>query len=158
MQVTFAPTTIVAVPPAGDDTLRAPFPTDSAASIGGVSAIGVLLLGVPVPGGSDSASQGFVVKYDLKKFPATKAGSASPAVVHLVRRSGQHIAKTDTTDVTGASRKLIVNSFFLADQDLLAGTKVDSAVVEVSTSYKGVPVSGSPVRFAVPIKVTLVLK
>jgi hypothetical protein len=148
--VTFAPTKIVAAPLPQDDTLRAPFPLDSTTSIKSVS-IGVLVLGVPLPGGTDSVSQGFVVKYDLKSAPATKAGSKSPAV-YLADNNG-HVATADTTHASGASRNLTVNSFFLADPALLGGTKVDSAVVEVSTKYKGVLVSGSPVRFVIPIKV-----
>jgi hypothetical protein len=147
--VTFAPTKIVAVP-LPQDTLRAPFPLDSATSIASM-AIGALVLGVPLPGGTDSVSQGFVVKYDLKYAPVTKAGSKSPAVYFVDGQ--QHVATADTTHATGASRQLTVNSSLLADPALLGGTKVDSAVVEVSTKYKGVLVSGSPVRFVVLITV-----
>lgn len=137
--VTVAPKQFAAGAPA-PDTVRFPPPTDSASSIDTTS------LRVTLVGGPDSAAQGFVVKYTLGHTPASKPGS--PAV-YLADDLG-HIATADTTDGSGvASRTLVVNSLFLTDQALLA---IDSAVVVVSTSYKGVPVSGSPIRFVVPIK------
>jgi hypothetical protein len=48
---------------------------------------------------------------------------------------------------------LVVNSFFLADSALAAGTKIDSAVVNATAFYRGALVAGSPVRFVVPIRV-----
>jgi len=47
-----------------------------------------------------------------------------------------------------------VRSWLLVDQAVRAG-KVDSAVVIVTTSYKGAPVSGSPIRVVIPIKGTV---
>ena len=127
------------------DTVRAPFPTDSASSMGSS------VLSVTLTGGPDSAAQGFVVKYTMGHKPESKPGATA---VYLVDPELGHIATTDTTDGSGgASRKLVVNSFLLTDPALLAGTAVDSAVVVVRTTYKGVAVSGSPVTFVVRIKV-----
>lgn len=148
--VTIAPTKLAAAVPL-PDTLCAPFPTDSATSTGAV------IVSVTLTGGADSGSQGFVVKYDLKKAPGTRSDARSPAVLFTDELG--RIAKADTTDASGqAHRTLLVNSFFLGDQALLSGQKVDSALVEVSTSYKGVAVSGSPVKFVVPIKVAFTCK
>jgi hypothetical protein len=130
------------------DTLRAPLSADSATAIGGVP------LGALLQSATNTGVAGFVVKYAITYAPATKAGSTGPAV-YLAGDDGK-IAFRDTTDASGAvTRKLTVNSSFLADADLLAGRKTDSAVVLATTSYKGVPIPNSPLRFVVPIKVTL---
>jgi hypothetical protein len=64
----------------------------------------------------------------------------------------------DTTDGAGtATRRLVVVAPLLGDKDVVGGTKPDSAIVEVRATYKGVALSGSPVRFVVPIKVGLKL-
>jgi hypothetical protein len=47
-----------------------------------------------------------------------------------------------------------VNSLMLGDRDLVAGSKVDTVVVEVSAKYRGVPLSGSPLRLAIPVRVS----
>ncbi|MEP6494046.1 MAG: hypothetical protein ABJF01_15290 [bacterium] len=149
--VTVAPTTFARVlntDPTKGDTLFAPPSTDSAASIGRVA------LAVSLRGVGDTASQGFVVRYKLLQDPAppaTKPGATTPAV--YLATDPAHIASIDTTDATGATLLLVVNAFYLANQKPL-----DSAVVEVSTSYKGVPVAGSPIRIVVPIKVTFTVK
>lgn len=124
------------------DTLRFHIGPDSASSIDTVS------LGVTLVGGPDSAVQSFVVKYTLGHRPDSKPGSTA---VYLADDLG-HIASADTTDGSGvASRRLVVNSFFLTAQ--AQASAIDSAVVVVTASYKGVPVP-SPIRFVVPIRVT----
>jgi hypothetical protein len=129
------------------DTLHAHIAVDSASSIDTVS------LGVTLVGGPDSAVQSFVVKYTLGHRPESKPGSTA---VYLADDQG-HIATADTTDASGgASRRLVVNSFFLTDQ-ARTGSTVDSAVVVVSTSYKGVPVSGS-ITFVVRIRAFIPIK
>lgn len=143
--VTVAPTRIAAAGPV--DTLRVPVTGDTTTS----TAFSVLA--VTVHGVGDTASQGFVVKFVLKSAPATIAGQTTPAV-YLADDLGNP-STADTTDAVGASRRLVVKQYKLADQALAGGQKTDSAVVEASTSYKGVLVSGSPVRFVVPIKIAL---
>src|SRR5207253_2248797 len=135
--------TIIAAVTAKPDTLRVPITGDSASSMASAA------LAVTLRGAGDSAAQGFLVKYVLVKAPLTKTGSSSPAV--YLADDGGHLSTVDTSDASGASRKLVVNATLLADQALVAGQKTDSAVVTASASYRGAPVSGSPIRFVVPI-------
>jgi hypothetical protein len=131
------------------DTLTVPITGDSATSMASS------VLAVTLHGANDSTAQGFIVKYAIVYAPLTKAGATSPAV-YLADDLG-HIASSDTSDASGASRKLTINSTFLADNALTAGTgtKIDSAVVNASVFYRGVLVPNSPVRFVVPFKVLL---
>jgi hypothetical protein len=143
--VTVAPTTL-AKSTTPIDTLRVPKTTDSATSMASAA------LSVTLHGANDSTAQGFLVKYVIVSAPLTRSGITSPAV-YLADDLG-HAGATDTSDAGGATRKLTVNSFFLANDSLVAGTKIDSAVVDASSFYRGVLVPGSPVRFIVPIRVT----
>ena len=131
------------------DTLKVPSAGQSDTTS---KSVGSATLAVTLRGAGDTASVGFVVKYELQKAPAT-ISSTIPGI--FLSDDGIKVSPVDTTDGTGASRKLFIRSWLLADQALRAGTKVDSAVVVVSTSYKGVPVSGSPIRIVIPIKGTL---
>ena len=114
--------------------------------------VGSATIVVTLRGAGDTASVGFVVKYELQKAPATISASI-PGI--FFSDDGTKVSPVDTTDGAGASRKLFVRSWLLSDQALRAGTKVDSAVVVVTTSYKGAPVPGSPIRIVIPIKGTL---
>jgi len=106
---------------------------------------------VSLTGAGDSASQGFIVRYVLEHAPATATTAKSPAV-YLANGSGK-LSSVDTTDVTGAATHfLYVNSLSLADTALVAGTKTDSAVIEASTSYKGITVD-APQRFVIRITI-----
>jgi len=147
--VTVAPK-LIARTAATIDTIRAPLSTDSTQRAHAD-------IGVTVSGdSSDQKAAGFIVKYTLVYAPATSSTSKSPAVFLA---GDQGTASTvDTTDASGlASRSVVVVSAFLADPALLAGTKVDSAVVTAQTSYKGALVSPSPIRFVIPIVVRLKL-
>jgi hypothetical protein len=131
------------------DTLVAPLSTDSTQRGKGAA-------GVTVSGDSGVGAAGFIVKYALLHAPATSANSKSPAVF-LADDQG-NASTVDTTDASGhASRSVTVVSAFLGDPNLLAGTKVDSAVVTAQTSYKGALVSPSPIRIVIPIVVRLKL-
>jgi hypothetical protein len=146
--VTYAPDHIAIAGRA--DSLNAPLGADSATSVGTLS------LPVSVKSAQDSAAQGFIVKYAIVHAPATVAGAKSPAV-YLTSESGT-LASADTSDGSGqASPRLVVNSLFLAARDTLYATaqtgKKDSVIVEASAKYKGVPLSGSPVRFVVKVTV-----
>jgi hypothetical protein len=131
------------------DTLTVPLVRtgDTTSASSNSAAITATLKGV-----GDTASLRFVVKYELKSAPASVPGNL-PAVF-LTDDAGK-IARADTTDASGASRKLVVRSGLLADPALTSGGKTDSAVVIMSVSYKGKPVAGSPVRVVIPIKVRL---
>ena len=117
-----------------DTTVSFPFVAgDSAQSTHGTQ------FSVSLTGAGDSASQGFIVRYVLAHAPATAATAKSPAV-YLANGSGK-VSTVETTDATGAATHyLYVNSLALADSALVAGTKTDSAVIEASTSYKGMTV------------------
>ena len=114
--------------------------------------VGSATIAVTLRGAGDTASLGFLVKYELAKAPAT-IPSSIPGI--FFSDDGTKVSAVDTTDGGGASRKLFVRSWLLVDQAVRGGTKVDSAVVIVTTSYKGAPVSGSPIRVVIPIKGTI---
>lgn len=145
---TFALSTTLALP----DTFVVPFTggNDTTSSSTGTQAIAVTLKGV-----GDTASLMFIVKYQLAYAPATKQSSSS-AAVFLADDNGKP-SLVDTTDVSGASRRVVVKSALLADAAVQGGTKSDSVVVLVMASYKGKPVNGSPIRVKLPLKGKLVL-
>lgn len=148
--VTVAPTTfaLAATPPL-PDTLVVDLKgsTDTTAASTKTQAIAVTLKGV-----GDTATVDFIVKYELVSAPATKSGSATPAVA--ITGDAGKTSLVDTTDANGvASRNVVVKSALLADAALQSGGKSDSIVVRVSTFYKGKAVSGSPIRVKLPLKV-----
>jgi hypothetical protein len=141
--VTLAPKTFALAPsPVLPDTFFVPLtkPGDTTSASTGTQAIAVTLKAA-----GDTASLGFVVKYQLISAPATAPGSKTPAVF-IAADAGKE-SPVDTTDASGASRSIIVKTGLLAD-----ATKVDSVVVLISTSYKGKPVAGSPIRVKLPVK------
>jgi len=78
--------------------------------------------------------------------------ATSPAV-YIAGDDGKP-SVTDTTDASGAaSRRLVVYTRALGDEQLLLGNKVDTAIVMARTWYKGVQVNGSPATFIVLIRV-----
>ena len=128
------------------DTLNAPFPTDSAASIKSVP------FSVSLKSAGGAPSQGFIVRYVLQHAPASLPSATGPAV-YLANSAGK-LSTVDTTDASGnGNHFLVVNSLALADQALLAGTKIDSAVISASTAYRGAIVD-APQTFVIRIKVT----
>jgi hypothetical protein len=129
-------------------TATAPLSADSATAIGGAPVSALL------QSATNAGVDGFVVKFSIVSAPATKAGSASPAV-YMATTDGKPSSRDTTKSGGTTSRQLTVNSLFLADTDLVAGRKTDSAVVQATTSYKGVPITPTPLRFVVPIKVAL---
>jgi len=128
------------------DTLFVPSKTLTDTS---TASVGSATLAVSLHGVGDTASLGFVVKYELSKAPATIA-STIPGI--FLSDDGTRVSPVDTSDGSGASRRLMVRSWLLVDQAVRSGQKVDSAVVIVSTSYKGAPVPGSPLRLVIPVK------
>jgi hypothetical protein len=153
ISVTVAPAKFaLSTTPALPDTFVVPFAgsTDTTSTSTGTQAIAVTLKGV-----GDTATVGFIVKYELVSAPATKTGSSSPAVFIVGDAAKPSLA--DTTDAIGASRSVIVKSALLADPALQSGSRSDSVVVLVSTFYKGKPVSGSPIHVKLPLKVKQVV-
>lgn len=147
VQVTFEPSFMQKLSPI-DTSLLAPLGADSSSSIGSVP------LAAALRAANDSASQGFIVQYKLRRAPATRSDKRSPAVF-LADDQG-NIATSDTSDATGVRRQLKVVSAFLADPALLGGSKTDTAIVEAHITYKGHIIG--PIQWIVPIRVGVVFK
>lgn len=101
-------------------------------------------LSVAVTGAGDTAVVGFIVRYRVTHAPAARAGT--PPTVYIADQSGRPMPN-DTTDATGNATK---RRAALRISSLGAG--LDSIVVEASVSYKGLLVTGSPVRLVIPAK------
>lgn len=141
--VTYAPAKLVA-PSQPPDTARPPVGEDSAHSLGfsNVSAT--------VRSAADSASQGIIVRFTIQRPPAASPSATSPTV-YFDNGSGVE-SQRDTSDASGTvSRRLVVNARAISP-DVAAGTRVDSAVVRLDASYKGVPLTNSPLFLVVPIR------
>ena len=111
--------------------------------------LAVVLAGVN-PG---TFSQKFIIRYVLLAAPGTSPTATSPAVFLADDQGSPRTAAS--TDASGqAHLNLVVTPANLGDTALISGQRVDTAIVTASTSYKGVPVAGSPVIFAVPIIAT----
>src|SRR5262249_18962404 len=129
-----------------DSILTVPFSADTTQT-------GSATLTLRVSSAQDSASQGIVVKYRLVGAPAS-TDVARPAVP--ITHNTNPLVTADTTNSAGtSSRRLVVISALLSDAALVGGAKTDTARIEASASYKGVPLNGSPVQFKIPIKVAL---
>ncbi len=146
--VTLAPLTIAPVPI--KDTLSAPLGSDS------VSSIGLKPLSAIVHAVGDTGVQGVYVHFTIKRTLASSPDA--PAV--YIGDAGKKPSSTDTTDGSGnANRKsLIVLTRRLTDQALVAGTKLDTVIIEASATYKGAPLAGSPAQIVVPVRVTISIK
>ena len=142
--ITVAPTMIARVP--GTDTIKAELLKDSASSTGRAQLV------VLVTGAGDTTVQGVAVHFKLTR---TLASSSSQPAVYIGGSDGKPLPP-DTTDASGKTSKswVIVLTRNLADQALLSGQKVDSVIVEASASFKGAPLTGSPVQLVFPVRVT----
>jgi hypothetical protein len=133
------------------DTLLAPLGADSATSVGR-STLATIVQGV-----GDTAVQGMIVRYRITKT----LGSSSPTIpsAYISDLSGTPM-NADTTDAQGNANKRQITVFtrLLTDQGLISGQTTDSVVVEATASYKGVPLTGSPLTIIVPVKVTISIR
>ncbi|HEY6828655.1 MAG TPA: hypothetical protein VI259_17470 [Gemmatimonadaceae bacterium] len=133
------------------DTLFAPLGSDSATSVGHS------ILTTIVKGVGDTAVQGVIVRYRITRTLA----SSSPTTpsVYLSDFGGKPM-NADTTDASGNANKRQVTVFtrLLTDQALISGQKIDTVVVEATASYKGSPLSGSPLTILVPVKVSIAIR
>jgi hypothetical protein len=85
-----------------------------------------------------------VVRYRVAYAPASLPNA--PPTVYIADQSGRPMSN-DTTDVTGKAARRRA-AFRISS----LGATLDSVVVEASVSYKGAPVTGSPVRLVFPVK------
>jgi len=146
--VTVRPTTLLRGPKDPDDTLRAPAGSDSATSPGHV------LLKTIVKGAGDTTVQGIIVHYRLTK---TLPSSSNTVPSVFISDAALKPMSADTTDAQGNAGKRQVTVF----TRLLTGpvlTQPDSVVVEATASYKGAPLTGAPLRIAIPVKVTISIR
>jgi hypothetical protein len=89
---------------------------------------------------NDSAVKSYLVSFQI-------VSQSNPGLGELMNAAGRP-SRIDTTDAGGiAGRKIRLHPVFLS-----SGTAVDSIVVNATARYRGVPVSGSPVRLVLLIK------
>lgn len=95
--------------------------------------------------GTPAAVRGWLVRYTLLA-PANPSNDTT-AAAFLVNDAGR-ASTLDTTDAAGtAGRKVRVRAAAFP-----TGAAVDSVIVRADASYRGVPLRGSPVRLAVPVR------
>lgn len=89
---------------------------------------------------NDSAVKSWIVSFAI-------VSQSDPRLGELVNDAGL-VSVVDTTDASGmAGRKIRVHPLFLN-----SSSQVDSIVVNATTKYRGVQVSGSPVRLVLRLK------
>lgn len=144
--VSVAPETLFAQP-LSNDTLTAPFSSDT-----GAAGRNSLRLGTTITGAGGTGAIGFIVHYTILSAPPS-ASSSQPAVF-LASASGVP-SSADTTDQSGnGGLNLTIQTVFLTqDPAFLAGQKTDTAIVVARSAYRGKELAGSPVTFIIPIKI-----
>jgi hypothetical protein len=89
---------------------------------------------------NDSAVKSYIVSFNI-------VSQSDPQLGELVNDQ-QHSSSVDTTDVNGmAGRAIRLHPLFLA-----SGSTTDSIIVNASARYRGVLVTGSPVRLVLRVK------
>jgi hypothetical protein len=104
---------------------------------------------IPEGAGADSVTRSYWVSYHIL-YPAFAAGAtgavSDTALPIYVGSSAQAPTLLDTTDVNGLGTRVIV---FNAAKLAALNDPTDSVVVVAIAQYRGLPVAGSPVHFAV---------
>lgn len=130
----------------GFDTVRY-IPNTSADS---ASAIRTLSLSTVVRGAAGVPVPGVFVRYELR---TQTANSSTTALSVYLRDDGNKVfpfgvSTPDTGNTAGVtSRTLVVNGKYFPD-----GRGPDTVFVEATAMYRGVPLRGSPLRFAVRLE------
>lgn len=89
-------------------------------------------------GPNDSAVKSYIVSFEIVE-------QADPRLAELVNGSGKP-SVVDTTDAAGvAGRQIKLHPLFLT-------SSVDSIIVNATARFRGIPVSGSPVRLVLKVK------
>jgi hypothetical protein len=87
----------------------------------------------------DSVVKSYIVSFAI-------VSQSNPSLAELVNKLGGKPSVVDTTDTNGvAGRAIRLHPLFL-------GSPVDSIIVNATARYRGVPVSGSPVRLVLRVK------
>lgn len=145
--VTVAPTTLALT-----DTVDAQGHTDTLRFVPDTTwTANTFTLTHKVTGGvtGDTAVPGWIAWYHVELAPASRDTAPTVYIVDDLTKP----ATSDTGDASGLlSRRIILRAGALADTALVLGHKVDSIVVTVRASYKGLPLSGSPGRVVIPVK------
>lgn len=144
VQITIRPDSVAHTGSSTIDTLRTTLPDTGrvAASVNSSAALTVTVR--HIEGTTATLVPNWLVKYELLR-PANPTND-STASVFLVNEA-RTVSNIDTTDASGiASRFVRVRS-----SRFPASAAVDSAVVRVTVSYKGLPIKGAPIRLVVPI-------
>jgi len=94
---------------------------------------------------NDSAVKSYIVSFQIVSQPDPPPGG--PPLGELVNDGGK-ASIIDTTDASGiAGRKIRLHL-----GGLTSGTQVDSIIVNATAKFRGIPVTGSPVRLVVKLK------
>ncbi len=89
---------------------------------------------------NDSSVKSYIVSFSI-------VSQSDPQLAQLVNDGGKP-SLVDTTDANGiAGRAIRLHPLFLTSSD-----QVDSVIVNATAKYRGVPVSGSPVRLVLKFK------
>lgn len=160
VQTPVAPIVVTVAPAALDSTSQSP-DTLKAPNVGDTTQVGAVRLGVTLVGvNPGTGSQGFPIRWVLVSAPISLPNASSPAVFLSTSQgaptngvaTGVGGSVLVTTGVGGTAQiNLVVVAARVGDTTLTNGG-VDSAVVTASASYKGALVTGSPLKFVVPIK------
>lgn len=144
VQITIRPDSVAHTGSSTIDTLRTTLPDTGRAAASANSSAALTVTVRHVEGSTATLVPNWLVKYELLR-PANPTND-STASVFLVNEA-RTVSNIDTTDASGiASRFVRVRS-----SRFPASAAVDSAVVRVTVSYKGLPVKGAPIRLVVPI-------
>ena len=89
----------------------------------------------------DSVVKSYIVSFAI-------VSQSNPGLAELANKAGGKPSIVDTTDTNGvAGRAIRLHPVFLN-----SGTTVDSIIVNATARYRGIPVSGSPVRLVLRVK------
>jgi len=111
--------------------------------------LNVLLKHIPDSVGADSVTRSYWVSYHIlhPAFAAVATGAISDTALPIYVGGGIGLpALLDTTDANGMGSRVVV---FNAAKLAALNDPTDSLVVTVTAQYKGKPVAGAPVHFAV---------
>lgn len=106
-------------------------------------------LELTLTGAGGTPAQGFVVTYELVRFPMPKTAGVPAA--YIGDDSGKPSGR-DTTNARGVvGRRVVLRQLAMADA-VRAGTKADTITVRATVKYNGAAVSGTPFTYTIAVK------